>query len=48
MAENRDEDYDEAARLNQQMVFKYHDEKGNVRYAGDRHAITCFVDLNFP
>ena len=30
------------------MVYKYHDEKGNIRYAGDRHAVTCFVDLNFP
>ena len=36
------------ARLNQQTIYRYHDKNGNVRYAGDRHAVTCFVDLNFP
>lgn len=36
------------ARLNQQVIYRHHDKNGNVRYAGDRHAITCFVDLNFP
>jgi hypothetical protein len=24
------------------------DSEGNVRYGADRHALTCFVDTNFP
>lgn len=36
------------AKLNQQNIYRYHDKNGNVRLGADRHALTCFVDLNFP
>lgn len=36
------------ARLNQQTIYRHHDKNGNVRLGADRHALTCFVDLNFP
>ena len=30
------------------MIYKHHDKDGNVRIGADRHALTCFVDINFP
>lgn len=36
------------AKLNQQVIYRYHDKDGNVRLAADRHGMTCFVDMNFP
>ena len=36
------------ARLNQQNIYRHHDKNGNVRLGADRHALTCFIDLNFP
>lgn len=36
------------ARLNQQMIYRYTDKNGIVRLGADRHALTCFVDMNFP
>lgn len=35
-------------RLNRQIIYKMVDENGNIRYGADRHALTCFVDMNFP
>lgn len=35
-------------RMKNQIIYKIVDENGVVRYATDRHGLTCFVDLNFP
>jgi hypothetical protein len=34
--------------LLEQVVYRHTDENGNVRLGADRHALTCFVDINFP
>lgn len=41
-------DRDEKERLQEQVVYRTTDKYGNVRIGGDRHALTCFVDMNFP
>lgn len=41
-------DRDERGRLQEQVVYRMTDKHGNVRIGGDRHALTCFVDMNFP
>ncbi len=41
-------DRDDKDRINEQVVYRYHDDKGNERIAVDRHGITCYVDMNFP
>lgn len=41
-------DRDEKGRLQEQVVYRMTDKNGNVRIGGDRHALTCFVDMNFP
>ena len=30
------------------MIYKLVDKDGHVRFGADRHALTCFVDTNFP
>jgi hypothetical protein len=37
-----------ADRISEQVIYKHHDKNGNVRVGADRHALTCFVDINFP
>ncbi len=39
---------DERERLQEQVIFRMTDKNGNVRLGADRHALTCFVDMNFP
>ena len=39
---------DEKGRLQEQVVYRMTDKAGNVRLGADRHALTCFVDMNFP
>lgn len=39
---------DEKGRLHQQVVYRHTDKNGVVRMGADRHALTCFVDMNFP
>ena len=41
-------DRDESGRLQEQVVYRMTDKHGNVRIGADRHALTCFVDMNFP
>lgn len=41
-------DRDDASRINEQVVYRCHDDEGNERLGVDRHSLTCFVDLNFP
>lgn len=41
-------DRDERGRLQEQAVYRMIDKNGNVRIGADRHALTCFVDMNFP
>ena len=39
---------DEKGRLHEQVLFRTTDKHGNVKIGADRHALTCFVDMNFP
>ncbi len=41
-------DRDAGERIREQVIYKHHDKEGNVRIGADRHALTCFVDINFP
>ncbi len=41
-------DRDPNNRLREQVIYKHTDRDGNVRVGADRHALTCFVDINFP
>lgn len=34
--------------MQEQVIYKMTDKHGNVRLGADRHALTCFVDMNFP
>jgi hypothetical protein len=38
----------ESGRIREQVVYKHTDKDRNVRIGADRHALTCFVDINFP
>ena len=40
-------DKSNSSKINEQTIYKCHQD-GNVRYGADRHALTCFIDLNFP
>lgn len=48
MAETLHNDRDQSGRIREQVIYKHHDKDGNVRIGADRHALTCFVDINFP
>jgi hypothetical protein len=48
MASTLHNERDEDARLGEQVIYKLHEKNGNVRLGSDRHALTCFVDINFP